>query len=135
MKNNTRNAYPAIFTPEQGGGYSVRFPDVDGCFTEGDSLADAIFMAEDALSLMLYEYESEGIQFPKPTNPKEWKTDPEEIISFVGADLLKYRKKFNKKAVKKTLTIPEWMNEEAVKAGINFSQLLQEALEQKLGCV
>lgn len=128
----TRNAYPAIFTPEEGGKYSVRFPDVEGCFTEGDSLPDAIFMAEDALSLMLYEYESEGLAFPKESDPNTFSIEPGEIVSYVGADLLKYRKRFNKKAVKKTLTIPEWMNEAAVEAGINFSQLLQEALEQRL---
>ena len=125
-------AYPAVFTPEIGGGYSVYFPDIEGCYTQGDDMADAIFMAEDALELMLYEYEESGEKIPNPSSPKDIELNDGEIVSYVSADTLKYRKVFNDKAVKKTLSIPEWMNEAAIKENINFSQVLQDALRQRL---
>ena len=55
--------YPAIFTSEPDGGYSVYFPDLEGCYTCGDTLADALFMAEDALALILYGYEKDHFFF------------------------------------------------------------------------
>ncbi|MDD6685141.1 MAG: type II toxin-antitoxin system HicB family antitoxin [Lachnospiraceae bacterium] len=125
-------AYPAVFTPESGGGYSVYFPDIEGCYSQGDNMADAIFMAEDALELMLYEYEENNKEIPKPSDLKKIKLNNGEIASYVSADTLKYRKIFNDKAVKKTLTIPEWMNEAAIKENVNFSQVLQDALRQRL---
>lgn len=125
-------AYPAVFTPESGGGYSVYFPDIEGCYSQGDNMADAIFMAEDALELMLYEYEESNKEIPKPSDLKKIKLNNGEIASYVSADTLKYRKIFNDKAVKKTLTIPEWMNEAAIKENVNFSQVLQDALRQRL---
>lgn len=125
-------AYPAVFTPESGGGYSVYFPDIEGCYSQGDNMADAIFMAEDALELMLYEYEEENKVIPRPSDPQTIVLNEGEIASYVSADTLKYRKMFNNKAVKKTLTIPEWMNEAATKENINFSQVLQDALRQRL---
>lgn len=125
-------AYPAVFTPESGGGYSVYFPDVEGCYTQGDTMADAIFMAEDALELSLYEYEEDGKEIPKPSDTDKIEIKDGDIVSYVSADTLKYRKIFNNKAVKKTLSIPEWMNEAAVKENINFSQVLQDALKQRL---
>lgn len=128
-------AYPAVFTPESGGGYSVYFPDIEGCYTQGDDMADAIFMAEDALELMLYEYEERKKEIPRPSNPEEIKLKNGEILSYVSADTLKYRKMFNDRAVKKTLSIPEWMNEAAMKENINFSQVLQDALRQRLNLV
>ncbi|MCI6795787.1 MAG: type II toxin-antitoxin system HicB family antitoxin [Lachnospiraceae bacterium] len=125
-------AYPAVFTPERGGGYSVYFPDIEGCYTQGDDMADAIFMAEDALELMLYEYEEGNKEMPKASDLQKIKSNEGEIVSYVSADTLKYRKRFNNKAVKKTLSIPEWMNEAAMRENINFSQVLQDALVQRL---
>ena len=125
-------AYPAVFTPEKDGGYSVYFPDIAGCYTQGDNMADAIFMAEDALELMLYEYEEGNKEMPKPSDLQKIKSNEGEIVSYVSADTLKYRKRFNNKAVKKTLSIPEWMNEAAMRENINFSQVLQDALVQRL---
>lgn len=123
--------YPAIFTKEENG-YSVLFPDIDSCYTCGDSLEDAMEMAEDALSLVLYQYETADKTIPIPSDCHILKTDEQSFVSLIKCDTLEYRKRFSNKAVKKTLTIPEWMNDEATKLGINFSQLLQEALMQKL---
>ena len=128
----SKYVYPAVLTPEEGGAYSVCFPDIEGCYTCGDDLADALLMAEDALALMLYEYESKHQVIPKPTDEINLTVHDGDIVSLVACDTLKYRKRYNKKAVKKTLTIPEWLNEAASDAGINFSQALQEALVDKL---
>lgn len=124
-------AYPAIFKPEDGM-FSVDFPDIPGCYTSGDSLADAISMAEDALALMMYHYEQEGREVPAPSEIDALQTDAGSFASFVACDTLGYRKRNNTRAVKKTLSIPEWLNEEAISAGLNFSQVLQEALQARL---
>lgn len=124
-------AYPAIFTPEEKG-YSIVFPDLEGCYTCGDNLEDGLEMARDALALVLYGYEKDGRDIPKPSKLNAISVEEDEFISYVACDTMVYRKMYNNKAVKKTLTLPEWMNEEAMAIGINFSQVLQEAIMQKL---
>ena len=74
-------AYPAIIRQEDGGLYSVEFPDIDGCVTSGESLPDAIEMAEDALSLMLYDMEEEGEAIPAPSNLKDVSADADALVS------------------------------------------------------
>ena len=123
--------YPAVFTSEEKG-YSINFPDLEGCFTCGDDLQDGLEMARDALALVLYGYEKEKKIIPKPTERNEIKVEEGEFVNYVMCDTMEYRKRFNNKAVKKTLTLPEWLNEEAMALGINFSQVLQEALLTKL---
>lgn len=125
-------AYPAIFTPEESGGYSIVFPDLEGCYTCGDSLEDGIEMAEDALALILYGYEKDGREIPAPSAPASFSLSGNDFVNYVACDTMEYRKMYNNKAVKKTLTIPEWLNEAASAMGLNFSQVLQEALMQKL---
>lgn len=125
-------AYPAVFTPAEEGGYTVNFPDLEGCFTEGDDMAETLYMAEDVLALILYGYETDGRRIPVPSSPSSIKLEPGEFVNFVACDTLAYRKMYNSKAVKKTLTIPEWLNESATAMGLNFSQVLQEALMSKL---
>lgn len=129
--NMAKYAYPAIFTPEEKG-YSIVFPDLEGCYTCGDSLVEGLEMARDALALVLYGYEKEGRKIPAPSKIDTLSVVEGEFVSYVVCDTMAYRKMYNNKAVKKTLTLPEWMNEEAMSAGINFSQVLQEALLQKL---
>ena len=124
--------FPAVFTAVEDGKYEVDFPDLEGCYTFGDDLSDALKMAEDVLALTLYEYEAENRSIPEPSSREKISLGENKFINYVAADTLEYRKRFNNKAVKKTLTIPEWLNEAAVEAGVNFSQALQEALTQKL---
>lgn len=125
-------AYPAIFTPEEDGGFSITFPDLEGCYTQGDDMADGLIMAEDALALVLYGYEADGRSIPEPSAPGTLPLADGEFVNFVSCDTLAYRKMYNNRAVKKTLTIPEWLNEAATASGLNFSQVLQEALMQKI---
>lgn len=125
--------FPAIFTPEKKDMYSVRFPDIEGCYTCGDSLSDAVNMAEDVLCLMLYDMENSNIDIPEPSNMNDIKHDSNEFVSLIKCDTEFYRKFYKNKVIKKTLTIPEWMNIAGTERGLNFSQVLQEALREKLG--
>ena len=125
-------AYPAVFTPEKEGGFSINFPDLEGCYTCGDDIIDGLLMAEDVLALILYGYEKDGREIPAPSKKNDITLSEGEFINFVVCDTLKYRKMYHNKSIKKTLTIPEWLNESATAAGFNFSQVLQEALISKL---
>ena len=124
--------YPAVFTPEKEGGYSVSFPDVDGCFTCGDTLEEALAMAKDALSLMLVDMEDERREIPKVSEINSLKMKKNEFASLIFADTMVYRQTLNNAAIKKTLSIPAWLNQAAIAAGINFSQVLQDALRAQL---
>lgn len=123
--------YPAVFTMEEKG-YSVNFPDLEGCYTCGDDLQDALFMAGDVLAYVLYDYEVTGRTIPKPSDRCSLSTEEGEFVNLIACDTIVYAKMHNNKAVKKTLTIPEWLNEAATRAGVNFSQVLQEALMEKV---
>lgn len=124
--------YPAVFTPEDDY-YIVKFPDIRNCFTQGKGLSDALEMANDALCLMLYQMEEDGETIPAPTDINDIHPEKGSFVSFVACDTLEYRKFFEKKSIKKTLTIPEWLNTIAERKNVNFSATLQEALIQKLG--
>lgn len=124
--------YPAVFTPEANGGYSVIFKDLEGCYTCGDTLEEAMEMAKDVLELVLYGYETDKKEIPKASSIYAVEKEDNEFVNYIVADTVEYRKMYNNKAVKKTLTIPEWLNVEAVNADINFSAVLQEALQEKL---
>ena len=122
--------YPAIFT-EEDEGYSVRFPDLDGCFTEGDTLDEAYEMAFDAIGLYLQQQNGRFI-FPKSSNPKQVKADDNEFIALIEFDDVEYLKKHDNKSIKKTLTIPSWLNHQAENANAPFSQILQQGLKEYL---
>jgi predicted RNase H-like HicB family nuclease len=128
----TKYVYPAIFSKEENGQYSVAFPDIDGCFTGGDNMTEAVEMAEDALCLMLYDKEEDGETIPTPSDPMKVETDANSFVSLVHCDTLEYRKLYDTKAVKKTLSIPSWLNSQAEKANAPFSQILQKGLREYL---
>ena len=125
--------FPAVFTREDNGSYSVNFPDVKNCFTGGENLASAIEAAEDVLGTMLTFYEDEHRDIPDPSPLESIQTSDGEFVNYVACDTLEYRKRNNTRAVKKTLSIPEWLNELAIEKGVNFSQVLQDALKNQLG--
>lgn len=125
--------YPACFYPEENGQYSVVFPDLNEAATFGDSLEQAIEMAIDLASGWLMDSIQENEQIPKPSNIKDILIDEEDaFVSLIAVDLTEYEKLHGNKAVKKTLTIPMWMNTLAEKEGINFSAVLQNALKEQL---
>ena len=91
--------YPAIFTPEENGMFSVSFPDLENCFTCGNDLADALEMASDVLALCLCELEDEHEPVPKPSIPTEITLEAGELVSFVLADTTAYRAKLARRRV------------------------------------
>ena len=125
-------AYAAVFTPEENGLFSVNFPDLEGCYTSGDDMADAVYMAQDVLCLTLYDLEQNKKPIPKAGNPRNIDIEDGEFISVIAVDTEFYRRYYENKSVKKTLTIPMWLNERAERANINFSGILQAALKERL---
>ena len=128
----SKYAYAAVFTPAEEGGFTVNFPDLPNCFTDGDTIAEALEMAKDVLCLTLYGLEEDRKDIPQPTELAQIHTEQGEFVSLVACDTLEYRRFFDKKAVKKTLTIPNWLNNIAERNEVNFSAVLQEALIEKL---
>jgi predicted RNase H-like HicB family nuclease/post-segregation antitoxin (ccd killing protein) len=124
--------YPAKFISETEGGYSIIFPDIAGCCTCADTMEEAYEMATDALCLCLWSMVDRKINIPKPSSPSNIELSANEFVALIGADVEAYRRKMENKAVKKTLSIPSWLNEKAENAGINFSQMLQKALKEEL---
>jgi len=124
--------YPAVFHCAEEGGFWISFPDFPEGFTQGETMQEAYEMAVEALGLCISDLEKASNAFPSPTLPQKLEVEEDGIIVLVEFDMEAYKRKHNSKAVKKTLTIPEWLNEEAMEAGVNFSQVLQEALLQKL---
>ena len=122
--------YPAIFHRE-GDGFWVTFPDFPECFTEGDDMELAYEMAVDALGLAITSRKAENQEIPTASQV-DAVTCEGGILVVVEFNMAEYCKKHNSRAVKKTLSIPEWLNEEAIAMGINFSQVLQEALVSKI---
>lgn len=124
--------YPAVFHKAEEGGFWISFPDIPECLTQGEDMTEAYEMAVDALGLALTSREEEKQPIPAASDPSEVELDSNSFLVVVEFDMLAYKKRTNSRAVKKTLSIPEWLNEEATAMGINFSQVLQEALMAKV---
>ena len=126
-----RLAYPAIFYPddERPGAYAVVVPDLPGCVSGGDTLADAIFMATDAASGWILDELEDGNPLPEASALEDVILEEDDgFVSLLALDMDSYAERYGKKAVRKNLTIPAWLNTFAEKRSINFSQVLQEAL-------
>ncbi len=124
--------YPAYFHKAEEGGFWISFPDIPECLTQGDDMAEAYEMAIDALGLALEDRIKEK-DVPVPTEIDKLSPEDDVYVALIEFDLQEYRKKHSSKAVKKTLSIPQWLNEEAVAQNINFSQVLQDGLKARLG--
>ena len=122
--------YPAVFHRAEEGGYWITFPDIPECITEGDSMEEAYNMEVDALGVALTDRIKEKQDLPKASDVDNIKEDGTVVV--IQFDLAEYNRKHNNRAVKKTLSIPEWLNEEALAMNINFSQVLQEALLERI---
>lgn len=120
--------YPAIFHVEDES-YWVEFPDLEGCQSFGDTLTETMENAQEALAAYLLTILEEGRDIPAASDISSIANPEDGFVSLVSCNLNQYHET---KAVKKTLTIPSWLNDRAIARGINFSQTLQEALIQKL---
>lgn len=126
--------YPAIFHEEDDSSYWVEFPDLEGCFSRGKDLEDAFNNSKEALGMYLdKDGDTYNRTINKPSNVIDIiKNNKEGLVLVVEYDSLAYGKKYKNKAIKKTLSIPEWLNDAAIKNNVNFSSVLQEALIEKL---
>lgn len=128
MNKDVLLTYPAIFTLEDEQ-YWVEFIDLEGCFSDGTNLAEAMENAKEAMGLFLEDLE----EYPKcTTDIKNIKLEENQLISFVTINLEEHKKKYETKSIKKTLSIPAWLNTIAEKENVNFSQILQKALIETL---
>lgn len=125
--------YPAIFHQAEEGGFWVTFPDFPECMTQGEDIQNVYEMAADALGLAITSRDENGEAIPSPTEPGKLIIEENCFCAVIEFNMNAYQKRISSKSVKKTLSIPEWLNEKSIEAGVNFSQVLQEALMQKLG--
>lgn len=130
-------AYPACIYKEKSNQYAVVFPDLNDLATCGETLEKAMEMATDCLAGYIYSLELEGEEIPKASELKNITLDnyddrAEGYVTIIFVDVEEYAKKHFNRAVKKTLTIPEWLNDIAIKKNVNFSKILQNALIQEL---
>ena len=122
--------YPAIFQVEADG-YSVFVPDIPGCMTQGDTMEEALAMVQEAIGLMLEDVAP--ADYPAASLPQDLVLEKDQFALMVPFDKLAYDKKYNAKAVKKTLSVPRWLDTLATEHNVNFSNILQNALMHELG--
>ncbi|ADF59181.1 MULTISPECIES: type II toxin-antitoxin system HicB family antitoxin [Bacillus subtilis group] len=127
-----RYIYPALFDYDDDG-ITVTFPDLPGCITFGNSDEEALTMAKEAMALHLYGFEQDGDIIPEATPSKEIKAEESQSVVLIETWMPPFRHDMENAAVKKTLTIPRWMDDIAKEHKVNYSQLLQEAIKEHLG--
>ena len=136
-----KSVYPVIFTPlnDEKDTILIEVPDLQ-ILTEGFGMADAVDMARDAIGLKGIDYEDDGRELPQPSLMSDidvtkgtFAEDGKSYLSLIDIDFMEYRRKVDNKTVRRNVTLPNWLNQEADKAHINVSRVLQEALMTKLG--
>ncbi len=118
--------YPALFHPNDDGTFTVTYPDLPGCISEGKSLGNAMYMAQSALSQWIEYLTDKRQDIPAPSAMAAVKAEGSEFVSLIRADVKDGR------AVKRTVSIPKWMDDGAVRSGLSLSRVLQDALRDRL---
>lgn len=132
MSKKDRYIYPAIFDYADDG-ISVEFPDLPGCLTCGDTDEEAFRMAREAMALHLYGMEEDKEQIPTPSKVSDIKIADNQTLVLIEAWMPPFRHEIENRAVKKTLTIPKWLDDLGKEHQVNYSQILQDALKKHLG--
>ncbi len=127
-----RYVFPAVFRFHNRG-VDVEFPDVPGCFSHGATQEEALEMAREALGLHLFGMEKDGDPIPSPSRVTDVDVTEGEAVVLVDVWMPPIREAVTERSVKKTLTIPRWLNDLGERHKVNFSHLLQTALKQHLG--
>lgn len=118
--------YPAVFEfDEEDGGYSVSWPDLPGCLTQGDTAEEAMLRAQEAMALYLEPEDSTDPEYPHPTDIADVEQPEIGFVNYITADVDLTK---SSKYIRKNVSLPEWLNKRASAQGVNFSQVLQEAL-------
>jgi predicted RNase H-like HicB family nuclease len=124
--------YPAILYPDDGS-IGVKVPDLPGCFTFGKDKAEALLMVKDAVEMWLWDAENKHEPIPQASDTLS--ASQGETFTLIAADTDEYRQANDTRAIKKTLSIPAWLNYQAEKANAPFSQILQQGLKEYLHVV
>lgn len=125
-----KKAYPITLTRD-GDFYVVFVPDFN-LNTQGECIAEAMEMARDVIGMAGCYRQDEGQPIPQPSSVRDIRTDEDTVVTLVDVDFKEYRRKHDNRTVRKNLTIPSWLNEEAEAAGLVFSDVLKQALKQEL---
>lgn len=123
--------YPAIFNYDDDG-ISIEFPGLEGAFTCANTEEEALYMAKDCLELHLYGMEEDNEDIPEPLKIRDIKLKNNQSIVMIRVFMKPVRNEMRNKAIKKTLTIPKWLNDAAVEHHVNFSSILKTALLNEL---
>ena len=124
--------YPAIFSYDNDG-ISIEFPDLPGCFSCADTTEEATINSKEAMALHISSIEEDNEQIPEPSKITDILLEKNQVIMIVEVWMPIYRDKIKYVSVKKTLTIPKWLNDLAEQNKINFSHLLQDSIKEHLG--
>ena len=125
----TEYVYPALFHSNEDSSFTITFPDLPGCISEGKSLGNAMYMAQSALTQWI-EYLTERKQeIPAASNLQNISVDQKEFVNLIRAEVKDGR------AVKRTVSIPKWMDDKVSESGLSLSRVLQEALREKLNLI
>ncbi len=131
-KKKNRFAFPAVFHYADDG-ISIEFPNLPGCFSCSATTEEALTDAKEALGLHLWGMEQDGEEIPEPTSINKLQLQPNEILVLIDVFMPSVRDRIENGYIKKTLSVPRWLNTEAEKEGVNFSHVLQSALKEYLG--
>ena len=118
--------YPAVYHPNDDGSYTITYPDLPGCISEGKSLGNAVYMAQTALTQWIEYLTDKKESIPSASDLKSIDLSPEEFVSLIRADVKDGR------AVKRTVSIPKWMDDKVTETGLSLSRVLQDALKERL---
>jgi predicted RNase H-like HicB family nuclease len=132
MKKPDRYVYPAVLTYEDGYEIAVTFPDLPGCATSGETDTEALMMAKEALGLHLWGMENDGDELPAPSPIRDIELEAGEIVALVEVYMPSVRLSQENRSVNRTVTLPAWLNAQAMERGVNFSQVLQDALRAEI---
>jgi predicted RNase H-like HicB family nuclease len=125
--------YPALFRPNPKGGYIVSVPDAPGCVTGGKTLKESLGMIKDALAVYMCSVEDHKDAVPHASKPQDIVSDAHDsFVTLIEVDTVRYRIETDNKSVRKNVSLPAWMSFKAEQANINCSQVLQEALRERL---
>lgn len=122
----TEYIYPAVFHANEDGSFTITYPDLPGCISEGKSLGNALYMAQSALTQWIGYLLDKKQSIPPASRLDDLSVGENEFINLIRTDVRDGR------AVKRTVSIPKWMDDEVIDAGLSLSRVLQEALKERL---
>jgi predicted RNase H-like HicB family nuclease len=118
--------YPEKNNKNKDEGYMITYPDLPGCISEGKTLGNAMYMAQSALTQWIGYLADKKHEIPQATSAGKLKTSKNDFVNLICADVK------DAKAVKRTVSIPKWMDDKVVRSGLSLSRVLQDALTEKL---